>query len=127
RAVAPFTGVHHQVATAAAAPNAEQHAVAFDFPAALHRFVGAVDALAIDFENDIARTQPRRSRRRSVIHVHHERALNLIGNVELPAITGVGVLDDDAVKCIGLRAARQSTGTSSGFWPNLPWAVHPVS
>src|SRR2546425_9569888 len=74
-ALAPFTGVHHQVAAAAAAPNAEQHAVTFDGLAAFHRFVGAVDALTIDFENNIARTQSRRSRRRSGVHVHHDRAL----------------------------------------------------
>src|SRR5882672_10644034 len=99
-----FAGVHHEVAAATAAPHTEQHAVTFDFLAAFHRFVGAVYALAIDFENDIARTLPRRSRGRSRINVHNECALNLVGNVELPAVTRVEVLDDDAVQRIGLRA-----------------------
>src|SRR5437016_14471652 len=88
-ALALFAGVHHQVAAAATAPDAEQHAVTLDGLAAFHRFVGAVDALTIDFKNDIARTQSRRSRRRCGIHVHDERAVNLIGNVELPAVTRV--------------------------------------
>src|SRR5437762_967377 len=86
-AVALFAGVHHEVAAATAAPHTEQHAITFDFLAEFHRFVGAVYALAIDFENDIARTQSRPCRGRSGINVHHERALNLIGNVELPAVT----------------------------------------
>src|SRR6266567_5146848 len=93
----PFAGVHHEVAAAAAAPHAEQDAVAFDFLAAFHRFVGAFDALAIDFQNDIAWTQSHRSRRRSRIHVHHERTLDLRRDVELLPVARVEVFDDDAV------------------------------
>src|SRR6266404_8150633 len=82
--LAPFAGVHYQVAAAAAAPHAEQHAVAFDFFTALHGFVRCGHSLPVDFQDHVAGAQSRCGRRRSRVNVHHKRALDLIGDVELP-------------------------------------------
>src|SRR5258706_1546601 len=104
-----LAGLHDYVVAATVAPHAQEHAAVFDTPTQLHGFIGAAHALAVDFQDDIARAQTCCGRGRSQVHVHDQRAAHMVGNVELATGSGVEGFDDDAIPRVGAGVASVSS------------------
>src|SRR3989442_4338149 len=106
---APLAGFYQDVVASAPAPHSQEHTLVLDLLAQFDVVIGAGDRFAVDLQDDIARLQAGRRRRRARIHVYHQRATaHLVGDVQLSARARVEIGHLHAVKRIALGARTPS-------------------